>query len=266
MTNRWLALTYKWLLPVALVAAIGMAAVTQTSAAERQSEEGRTHRVAEHRGERNKEHGVRHHQGGQLEALAELLGTDVDGLTSAFQEGLTLAEIAEANGVDVQTVIDAMVELADEYIASALESGKLSREEAEARVNQVAAEIEDWVNSGPPEDHWSSRLKAGRDELHAMVNEFASLLGTDSEGLKAALGERQGLAESAESNDVDPQIVTDALVEKANDHIDVALESGWLSDEQAETIKTTVEEKITQRVSEGRPERPKRERARSGRR
>ena len=257
-TGAWMHWARRWLLPSALAAAISMAAVAVISAAEYNHKGERAHGVAEHRGERITDHGAPRHQGGHIDRLAELLGTDADGLKSALQEGSTLAEIAEANGIDAQTVIDALVEQADEYIALAVESGKLSQEEAVALVDQVAAQVEEWVTSGAPEDHWSSRVKSGTDALRARVDEFASLLGTDLDGLKAALGSGQSLAEIAESNDVDPQTVTDALVEKATDRIDVVVELGRLSNEQAETIKTTVEEKITQRVSEGRPERAKR--------
>ena len=133
-SNRWLGLAYKWLLPLALVAAISVAAVSVISARSDDAEcEG------------GKGHGLL--SAGWAE-LAELVGTDLEGLKSAIREGQTLAEIAEANGVEVQTVIDALVEKANLRIDAAVEAGKLTEEEAETKRSNAATRIEDVVNNG----------------------------------------------------------------------------------------------------------------------
>jgi hypothetical protein len=59
------------------------------------------------------EHGP--HRGGpglfgmKVGAAAEAIGISEDDLKAAIEDGQTLAEIAEANGVDRQTVVDALV-------------------------------------------------------------------------------------------------------------------------------------------------------------
>ena len=129
-SNRWLKLAYKWLMPLALAAAIGLAAVTVVSA---RSDDG--------------DHECK--QGaGKFAALAELVGTDLDGLKTALGEGKTLAEIAEENGVEAQTVIDALVEKANQRIDAAAEAGKLTAEEAETKKSEAATRIENVVNNG----------------------------------------------------------------------------------------------------------------------
>src|SRR5204863_434865 len=55
-----------------------------------------------------------------LEAAATALGTTVEDLRTQLQDGATIASIAEANGVDVQTVIDAMVADASDEIDEAV--------------------------------------------------------------------------------------------------------------------------------------------------
>jgi len=152
-SNRWIGLAYKWLLPLALVASIGVAAVTVISA---RSEDGnRTQhgqQFSEGDGESAKEdcEGRRGHGkfGANVSELAELVGTDVDGLKTALAEGKTLGEIAEENGVDAQTVIDALVVKANERIDAAVEAGKLTDEEAETKKSEAATRIEDVVNNG----------------------------------------------------------------------------------------------------------------------
>ena len=132
--NRWVRLAYRWLMPLALVAAIGVAAVTVISA---RSDDGDC--------DGRKGHGG---FGARFEELAELVGTDSDGLKAALQEGQTLAEVAESNGVEVQTVIDALLERVNERIDAAVEAGKLTAEEGEDKKSEAATKIEDLVNNG----------------------------------------------------------------------------------------------------------------------
>ena len=141
-------------MPVALVAAIGVAAVTVISAA---SSDGRGHGIVgqvfsegddesdDAECDRDKGYGDR---SGRLAALAELVGTDSEGLKTALGEGQTLAQIAEANGVEVQDVIDALVAKVNERIDSAVEAGKLSVEEGETKKAAAASRIEEVVNDG----------------------------------------------------------------------------------------------------------------------
>lgn len=132
-SNRWLRLAYRWLLPLALAAAIGVAAVSVISARS---------------GGGDCDSGDGHGKfGARFSALAELVGTDTDGLKAALGEGNTLAEIAQENGIEAQTVIDAMVEKANTRIDTAVEAGKLTAEEAETRKSEAATRIEDLVNN-----------------------------------------------------------------------------------------------------------------------
>ncbi len=133
-SNRWLRLAYRWLLPLALAAAIGVAAVSVISARS---------------GGGDCDSGDGHGKSGaRLSALAELVGTDTDGLKAELGEGKTLAEIAEENGIEAQTVIDALVEKANARIDAAVEGGKLTAEEAETRKSEAATTIENLVNNG----------------------------------------------------------------------------------------------------------------------
>ena len=133
-SNRWLGMAYKWLLPLALVAAISVAAISVISA-----------RSGDDDCEGGKQHG---RLGARFSVLAELVGTDVDSLKAALGEGQTLAEIADGNGVEAQTVIDSLLEKANERIDAAVEAGKLTEEEAETKRSEAATRIEDLVNSG----------------------------------------------------------------------------------------------------------------------
>lgn len=93
-----------------------------------------------------------HGRGGPgLDAAATALGVTEDELHTALHDGQTIAEIATAKGVAVQTVIDAMVADAKERLAEAVTDGKLTQAEADEKAADLAERITTFVNEGRPE-------------------------------------------------------------------------------------------------------------------
>lgn len=100
------------------------------------------------------------HRGRGLEAAAGALGMSADELRSALREGQTVAEVAEAQGVEVQAVIDAMVAEVAEHLAEKVESGDRTQEEADEILERATARITDLVSNGRPgpgERPWRGR-------------------------------------------------------------------------------------------------------------
>lgn len=92
-----------------------------------------------------------HGRGGfGLEAAATALGMTSDELRTALQDGSTLAEVATAQGVDVQTVIDALVAEATTHIAEEVTEGDLTQAEADAKIAELTTRITEQVNSAMP--------------------------------------------------------------------------------------------------------------------
>ena len=78
-----------------------------------------------------------------LEAAAEAIGIEEDALRDALREGQTIAEVAEANGVDVQVVTDAMVAAAQTRIDEAIS-------DVDERLAELTERITELVNEGFP--------------------------------------------------------------------------------------------------------------------
>jgi hypothetical protein len=80
-----------------------------------------------------------------LDTAAETLGLTLDELRTQLEGGATLAEVAEANDVEVQTLIDALVAEASERLDEAVADGRLEADEAEeikaALTERVAARV-----------------------------------------------------------------------------------------------------------------------------
>ena len=66
-----------------------------------------------------------------LDAAAEALGISVDDLYAALRDGKSIADVAQERGVDVQTVIDAMVADATQHIDQAVADGRLDAGDAD---------------------------------------------------------------------------------------------------------------------------------------
>ena len=85
-----------------------------------------------------------------LDAAATALGTTADELRTELQSGQTIAQVAEAKGVDVQTVIDAMVAQAKTHLDEEVASGEHTQAEADQKLADVTQRITDSVNNGVP--------------------------------------------------------------------------------------------------------------------
>ena len=87
-----------------------------------------------------------HHRFPFREALTEVLGIDGEELRTALADGQTIAEIAEAAGIEVQTVIDALVAELHEHLDEAVADGRLTEQEAADKVTEATERITSMVN------------------------------------------------------------------------------------------------------------------------
>lgn len=88
--------------------------------------------------------GFGHFRGGA--DLTEVLGLEQSELREAIAGGQTLAEVAAAQGVDTQELIDALVDAAEERVATAVQNGRIDQERADEILADVAEKAEDLVN------------------------------------------------------------------------------------------------------------------------
>lgn len=158
-------------------------------------------------------------RGERLEAAATALGMTADELEAELQAGNTIAEVAAAEGVDVETVIDAIVADATDEL----------RERVTAFVNGEAP-----LGGPRPGRNGGPRLDAA-----------AAALGITEDELKAALQDGQSIAQIAEANGIDVQTVIDALVAEASAYLDEEVAEGDLTQEEADAKKAELETRIT---------------------
>ncbi len=94
------------------------------------------------------ERGRRHRGGCNPSDAAAAIGIDESDLLKceALDGGQTIAEVAEANGVAVEDVIDAMVAEKTEHLEEKVAKGDLTQEEADEKLSELESRITDRVN------------------------------------------------------------------------------------------------------------------------
>ncbi len=95
--------------------------------------------------------------GATSDALTDLLGLDADELREQLRDGSTLAEIAAAQDVEPQAVIDVLVGEVEEHLDAAVENGRLEQAEADERLAEATERITERVNEGAGEKSGEQR-------------------------------------------------------------------------------------------------------------
>ena len=96
--------------------------------------------------------GMAPYHGGQSSAaaLADLLGLTPEELLAELKDGKTLADVAKAQEVKVEAVVEALMAPKAERLAQAVEAGRLTQEKADEMLGQMEAGILKAVEEGIP--------------------------------------------------------------------------------------------------------------------
>lgn len=81
------------------------------------------------------------------EFVTELLGVDAETLRDELRSGATLAEVAEANGVSTDELVDALVARAMERLDAAVEAGRIDQATADEKSAELEASITERVTT-----------------------------------------------------------------------------------------------------------------------
>lgn len=89
-------------------------------------------------------------RGAGLDGAATALGITEDELRTQLRAGKSIADVATDKGVEVQTVIDAMVAEAKTRLDQAVTDQKLTQAEADQRLAEITGRITEMVNGQMP--------------------------------------------------------------------------------------------------------------------
>lgn len=170
--------------------------------------------------------------GDHQEALAAALGMTTEELQTALLSGQTIEEIAAEKGVDLQAFA---LTQAQEQLAQAVTDGKLTQEEADAKLAEIQTAIEN--GEFPGQRGFGPGQNAPRGERNS---DLAEALGMTQEELHTAIQNGQTIEEIAAEKGVDLEALqAEQQAEKlaqAQERLAQAVEDGKLTQEEADQI------------------------------
>ena len=92
-----------------------------------------------------------------VDATAEATGLTADEVVAALQDGQTFAQIAEAQGVDPQAIVDAFLAERETRLEEAVDEGRLTQEQADEMLAEMAEHLTDRLD-----EEWTPHPFGGR--------------------------------------------------------------------------------------------------------
>ncbi len=193
--------------------------------------------------------------GAKFDTIATTIGITVDELRAQVAEGLTIAEIADANGVNADTVSAALTDEMQSHIADHVTAGDLTQEQADARLATVDERVDDLLNGTLPLGGHRGELGRDGDRMRGfggrlgMSSTLPDLLGIDAAELRTQLQGGSTIAEIAEASGVSVDDVISGMVTEASDRLGTAVTDGKFTQETADEALTEMTQRITDMVN-----------------
>ena len=186
-----------------------------------------------------------HHGGFGLETAAKTLRLTPDELRKQLQAGKSLADIAKAQGVPKQTLIDALVK-----------EGEARLDKAKAALPDVIAKM---VDATPPKGGPGGMGRPGGmggpggmgDHHGPGLDAAAKAIGISADDLQTQLRAGKTLAAIAKAKGVSAQKVIDAMVAEAKTKSAEAVKAGKITQAEADKHLAEITKRITSFVNEG---------------
>jgi polyhydroxyalkanoate synthesis regulator phasin len=165
--------------------------------------------------------------------------------TEADSSSTTIEEPAEAQDAAKEESSTERGSHLEDALAPLVEDGTLTQTQADAVIEQLRETHESKSGFGPRGGHFGPPGTFG-DRLDESVTD---LLGISSEELFEQLRDGASLADVAESNGVDPQVLIDSMVQGAQERLDERVEEGQVTEDEAAEHAAELEQRITDRVN-----------------
>jgi len=209
-------------------------------------------------------HGPGGHHGfwGANDELATMLGLTSEELWGQLAEGKSLGEIADAQGVSRDTVVDTLTQHLADHLADKVADGDLTQAEADTRLAEARDAVASMIDKGWGD--WAGRWGKGwgmtpgdHDHDHGgpglgrggELRSLASSLGLDLNQLRTDVMDGKTIAEAAAAQGVSADELTSALEAEAIERIDQALADGRIDQARADELKAGLDARIDDLVN-----------------
>ncbi|MBB6024840.1 putative DNA-binding ribbon-helix-helix protein [Paenibacillus sp. JGP012] len=201
--------------------------------------------------------------GPHAEKLLSVLGLTKDELKEALKADQSLAEIAAAQKVETQTLIDTLAAAEKEGLQKQLADSKITQTQYDERLASITERISEMVKEKPsalrakkPEHAAPGLGLPGRGlgpEVDRNLDKLASLLGVTTSELTSSLKNGDTLAAIASNQKVNVQTLIDQLVTDRTSDLQQELKDGKITQAQYDERVADLTQRITDLVNGTRP-------------
>lgn len=187
-----------------------------------------------------------------LETAADALNMTTLEMLRAAEPGVSLAEVITANGGDVNQVTADAKAAATEDVNNALAEGKITEEESERLLDALDDSIARIMERAVPSFDDRRDGRANPTEM-VLIQQAAEAVDASVQDVLEANRNGQSIAEFVTANGGDPDQVVADTVALATDEINAAVEEGRITQEQADTLLSELEAKVSDEITSTEP-------------
>ncbi len=187
------------------------------------------------------------------DAVTNTLGVTGDELRQAMQDGKSLADVAEEQGVAVSDLTAAITEATEARLDEAVAEGKIDEERADnmsaqlsERVDQMMTATVDDLGKRHKSAHRAAHRGADRGEH---TEELAEFFGLSVDELQESRTEGQTLAELAEAQGIAEDDLVAFILNGLQERVDEAVAEGRVDADEAAERMADAESRIAEKVN-----------------
>ena len=188
-----------------------------------------------------------------IATVATALGVSESDLVAQLTAGKSIADVAKAQGVDIDKVIAALTDAFKAHLDAEVKSGKHTQAQADAKLAEFKTRVTTMVNTaGLPPMRGNHGGKGGHGARFATEN-LAKVLKLTAAELITELRSGKSLADIAKAQNVDIADVKDVLVSDFEAHLDAEVKSGEHTQAEADAKLAEFKTRVDDMVNRVRP-------------
>jgi hypothetical protein len=164
-----------------------------------------------------------------------------------LRDGMTLAEVVEANGGDVQTVIDDAVSDATARINEAVTNDRLTQAQADELIANLNTLFTNAINGTARQRLVEARVGVG------VLRLAAEQTGLSPRQIAEQLRNGTTLSELLTDHGVDVNAFIEDAVARADTRLDQAVANGRITQQRADEMLANLREQLIQRLNSANP-------------
>lgn len=235
----------KWFLAVSvatMLTANGIVMAATTNQAQPDNKSSKQTTAAAHK-DFAKKGGMKAFQG-EHKALLDFLKIDAKTFEAEVKDGKSLASIAQGQGISEQALKDFMVDRVSKGVDLAVKEGRIPANEADQTKAKIEQRVADMISGKVP-----MRGHHPGGPAHFNNAKLLEVLKMNNESLKTEMKAGKSLVTIGKEHGVSEQTIKDLMIQQMNQRIAEGVQSGRITAEKAEQMKSGMDKHVSAMIN-----------------